>query len=94
MRGDTQGTGIYIRNNNPLLYFRIGERFSAFWNGTLSSSFLFPVLREAHSGASILYFFGISIRNQMENRYWQKKYFLLFAKCLKIYSFFAFAFKV
>ncbi len=31
----------------------------------------------------------------MENdTYWQKNYFLLFAKCLKMYSFFAFAFKV
>ena len=33
--------------------------------------------------------------NQTENdRYWQKNNFLLFAKCLKMYSFFAFAFKV
>ncbi len=34
-------------------------------------------------------------RNQTENdRYWQKNNFLLFAKCLKRYSFFAFAFIV
>jgi hypothetical protein len=33
-------------------------------------------------------------RNQTENdRYWQKNNFLLFAKCLKMYSFFAFASK-
>jgi hypothetical protein len=33
--------------------------------------------------------------NQTENdRYWQKNNFLLFEKCLKMYSFFAFAFKV
>jgi hypothetical protein len=33
--------------------------------------------------------------NQTENnRYWEKDNFLLFAKCLKMYSFFAFAFKV
>ncbi len=33
--------------------------------------------------------------NQTENdRYWQKNNFLLFANCLKMYSFFAFAFKV
>ncbi len=34
------------------------------------------------------------IRNQTENdRYWQNNNFLLFAKCLKMYSFFAFAFQ-
>jgi hypothetical protein len=33
--------------------------------------------------------------NQTENdRYWQKNNFLLFAKCLKMDSFFAFVFKV
>jgi hypothetical protein len=35
------------------------------------------------------------IRNQTKHdRYWQKNNFLLFSKCLKMYSFFAFAFKV
>ncbi len=43
----------------------------------------------AEQGASILYFFWNFNRNHMENdRYWQKNNFLLFAKCLKMYSFF------
>jgi hypothetical protein len=42
-------------------------------------------------GASILYFFWNFNRNHTENdRYWQKNRFLLFAKCLKMYSFFRF----
>jgi hypothetical protein len=41
-------------------------------------------------GFNFIYFFGIS----KIDRYCQKNNFLLFAKCLKMYSFFAFAFKV
>jgi hypothetical protein len=48
----------------------------------------------ALGGFNFILFWNFN-RNQTENdRYWQKNYFLLFVKCLKMYSFFAFAFKV
>jgi hypothetical protein len=45
-------------------------------------------------GYNFILFWNIN-RNQTEiDRYWQKNNFLLFAKCLKMYILFAFAFKV
>ncbi len=38
--------------------------------------------------------FKLNGNHTEKDRYWQKNNFLLFAKCLKMYSFFAFAFKV
>jgi hypothetical protein len=44
-------------------------------------------------GFNFILFFWNFNRNHTEiDRYWQKNNFLIFAKCLKMYSFFAFAF--
>ncbi len=70
-----------------------GARHPPFTLSTITSKVeLWCTLQlRGHKGASILNFFWNFNRNHSENdRYWQKNNFLLFAKCLKMYSFFRF----
>ncbi len=60
-------------------------------SSTTTSHMLTPMLTANNRG---LQCFKLNGNHTENDRFWQKNNFLLFAKCLKMYIFFAFAFKV